>query len=66
MELTSESVSAIQEMGGTILGSSRGPQDVGEMVDTLNRLNIGILFAIGGTELSGAPRPLPGRSPGAG
>ena len=48
LELTPESVSTIHEMGGTILGSSRGNQDIGDMVDTLNRLNIGILFAIGG------------------
>ena len=48
LELTPESVGGIHEMGGTILGSSRGPQDVGAMVDTLNHLNIGILFAIGG------------------
>jgi 6-phosphofructokinase 1 len=48
LELTPESVSAINEMGGTILGSSRGNQDIGDMVDTLNRLRIGILFAIGG------------------
>ena len=52
-------------MGGTILGSSRGPQDVGEMVDTLDRLNIGILFAIGGTERLKARRPLPEKSAGA-
>jgi 6-phosphofructokinase 1 len=48
LELTPESVGAIHEMGGTILGSSRGNQDIGNMVDTLDRLNIGILFAIGG------------------
>ncbi|MFZ5450909.1 MAG: ATP-dependent 6-phosphofructokinase [Thermodesulfobacteriota bacterium] len=48
LELTPESVSAINEMGGTILGSSRGNQDIGDMVDTLDRPNIGILFAIGG------------------
>ncbi|HEX9882512.1 MAG TPA: ATP-dependent 6-phosphofructokinase [Desulfobaccales bacterium] len=48
LELTPESVGTIHEMGGTILGSSRGNQDIGDMVDTLNRLNIGILFAIGG------------------
>ncbi|MBM3223570.1 MAG: ATP-dependent 6-phosphofructokinase, partial [Candidatus Tectomicrobia bacterium] len=34
--------------GGTLLGSSRGPQDVGDMVDTLVKWNVGILFAIGG------------------
>jgi 6-phosphofructokinase 1 len=48
LELTPESVGAIHEMGGTVLGSSRGNQDIGDMVDTLHRLNIGILFAIGG------------------
>jgi 6-phosphofructokinase 1 len=48
LELTPESVAAIHEMGGTILGSSRGNQDIGDMVDTLARLKIGILFAIGG------------------
>ncbi|HEY69079.1 MAG TPA: ATP-dependent 6-phosphofructokinase, partial [Anaerolineae bacterium] len=31
-----------------ILGSSRGPQDISEMVDTLERMNVGILFTIGG------------------
>jgi 6-phosphofructokinase 1 len=48
MELTPEMVNDIHEKGGTILGSSRGPQDVPEMVDTLDRMNIGLLFAIGG------------------
>ncbi len=48
LELTPETVAAIHERGGTILGSSRGNQDIGDMVDTLNHLNIGILFAIGG------------------
>ena len=41
MELTPKSVARIHEQGGTILGSSRGPQDVSEMVDTLERMNIG-------------------------
>ncbi len=48
IELTPDLVSDIQEKGGTLLGSSRGPQDVGEMVDTLERMNVGVLFAIGG------------------
>ncbi|MGD8228208.1 MAG: ATP-dependent 6-phosphofructokinase [Desulfobacteraceae bacterium] len=48
MELTPEVVEDIHKKGGTILGSSRGPQDVSEMVDTLERMNVGILFAIGG------------------
>jgi len=48
IELTPSVVSRIHEIGGTILGTSRGPQDISEMVDTLERMNIGILFAIGG------------------
>jgi 6-phosphofructokinase 1 len=48
IKLTPGLVAEIQEKGGTILGSSRGPQDVGDMVDTLERLNLGVLFAIGG------------------
>ena len=46
--LTPEIVPGINETGGTILGSSRGNQDVAVMVDTLERLRIGILFCIGG------------------
>ncbi len=48
MELTPEVVSEINELGGTILSSSRGPQDMGAIVDCLERMNIGILFLIGG------------------
>ncbi len=48
IELTPDLVADIQEKGGTILGSSRGPQDIGEMVDTLERMKVGILFAVGG------------------
>ncbi len=48
IELTPGLVAEVQEKGGTILGSSRGPQDVGEMADTLERMGIGILFAVGG------------------
>ena len=48
MELTPEVVNEIHQMGGTILASSRGPQDIADMVDTLERMNIGILFTIGG------------------
>jgi 6-phosphofructokinase 1 len=48
LKLTPENVSRIHETGGTVLGSSRGPQDPAEMVKTLAELNIGILFAIGG------------------
>ncbi len=46
--LTPALVDTIGELGGTILGSSRGPQDVGVMVDTLESLGIKILFTIGG------------------
>ncbi|HYQ47590.1 MAG TPA: ATP-dependent 6-phosphofructokinase [Thermodesulfovibrionales bacterium] len=46
--LTPQVVSQIDEMGGTILGSSRGDQDVPVMVDTLERMGVGILFCIGG------------------
>ena len=48
LELTPAKVADIQHAGGTILGSSRGPQDVPDMVDTLDWMNVGILFAIGG------------------
>jgi 6-phosphofructokinase 1 len=46
--LKPESVAQIHNFGGTILGSSRGPQPIGEMVDTLEEMNIDILFVIGG------------------
>ncbi|KAF1083600.1 MAG: 6-phosphofructokinase [Candidatus Rifleibacterium amylolyticum] len=48
MVLDPDVVSEIHEKGGTILGSSRGPQDVGLMVDRLMDYNINILFCIGG------------------
>lgn len=48
MELKPETVTNINEMGGSILGSSRGPQDIDTIVDSLERMNIGILFMIGG------------------
>ncbi len=48
LKLTPDVVSAISEQGGSILASSRGPQDPAEMVDYLAELGIGILFAIGG------------------
>ena len=48
IDLNPDRVKEIHQDGGTILGSSRGPQDVSEMVDTLERMNISILFAIGG------------------
>ncbi|ORC93437.1 6-phospho-1-fructokinase [Trypanosoma theileri] len=48
MELYRSSVTSIHRHGGTILGSSRGPQDPKEMVDTLQRLGVNILFTVGG------------------
>ncbi len=48
LELAPATVNRIHESGGSFLGSSRGPQDPAEMVQTLKELNIGILFAIGG------------------
>jgi len=48
IELTLKSVARIHEQGGTILGSSRGPQKISEMVDALERMEIGILFTLGG------------------
>ncbi|MCL2449879.1 MAG: ATP-dependent 6-phosphofructokinase [Polyangiaceae bacterium] len=48
MRLTPASVAGIHEEGGTALGTSRGEQDPGEMVDTLERMGIGVLFVIGG------------------
>ncbi|MBN2429740.1 MAG: ATP-dependent 6-phosphofructokinase [Deltaproteobacteria bacterium] len=48
MDLTPETVDPIDNMGGTILGSSRGPQDPAEMVDYLQELQVGVLFTLGG------------------
>jgi 6-phosphofructokinase 1 len=48
IDLTPAAVTNILDRGGSILGSSRGPQDMEEIVDCLERMNIGILFMIGG------------------
>lgn len=48
IELTPEVVKNIYWLGGTMLGSSRGPQQPKEIVDALTSLNIDILFVIGG------------------
>jgi 6-phosphofructokinase 1 len=48
VRLGPESVADIHQQGGTVLGTSRGEQDPGEMVDTLERLGIRALFVIGG------------------
>jgi 6-phosphofructokinase 1 len=46
--LTPELVDEIHLKGGDILSSSRGPQDVNDMVDTLEKMQIQVLFVIGG------------------
>ena len=49
MELSPEKVFEIHKMGGTILGSSRGGGDkICEIVDAMERMNLNILFTIGG------------------
>jgi 6-phosphofructokinase 1 len=48
VDLNPNSVAGIQDTGGTILGSSRGAQDISLVVDCLERMNIGILFMVGG------------------
>jgi 6-phosphofructokinase 1 len=48
IELNPRRVGQINEIGGTVLGSSRGPQPVDDMVDTLERLGIQLLFTVGG------------------
>ncbi len=46
--LTPARVEMIGNLGGTVLGTSRGKQDVGRMVDTLQAHGVHILFTIGG------------------
>ena len=46
--LDNDVVDTVHTLGGTILGSSRGQQDTMKIVDTLERMNINILFCIGG------------------
>jgi 6-phosphofructokinase 1 len=48
VELTPENVADIPAEGGTVLGTSRGHQDPQEIVDCLERLNINVLFVVGG------------------
>ncbi len=48
IDLNPEFVSDLHMKGGTVLGSSRGHQDIKVIVDTLERENIDILFTVGG------------------
>jgi 6-phosphofructokinase 1 len=46
--LTPSLVAGIHGHGGTFLGTSRGGQDTGEIVATLARLRVSVLFVLGG------------------
>ena len=48
LPLTVESVEGIHHDGGSVLGSSRGPQPPEIVLDTLQRMDIGFLLVIGG------------------
>ncbi|MBR6061472.1 MAG: ATP-dependent 6-phosphofructokinase [Spirochaetales bacterium] len=48
INLTPETVEHIHKLGGTMLGSSRGPQDSGLIVDKLTQMNVSVLYTIGG------------------
>lgn len=48
VELTTASVDHIHREGGSVLGSSRGNQPVGVMVDMLQRHGVNILLTVGG------------------
>ncbi|MCG8478992.1 MAG: ATP-dependent 6-phosphofructokinase [Spirochaetales bacterium] len=49
MELTPDAVDDIHKIGGTVLGSSRGGGNRTEdIVDSIERLNLNVLFTIGG------------------
>ena len=48
MELNPRVVQNVHGRGGCFLGMSRGPQPMEDIVDSLERQNIGLLFMIGG------------------
>jgi 6-phosphofructokinase 1 len=48
VRITPEFVECIHQSGGTILGSSRGPVDIGRAVDNLIALGVNMLFTVGG------------------
>ena len=48
INLTPGYVTNIHRFGGTLLGTSRGPQDTKRMVDQLIELKVNILFVVGG------------------
>ncbi len=46
--LKPDAMDAIHAFGGTILGTSRGQQDIGEMISFLEEMEVNLLFVIGG------------------
>lgn len=48
VKLTPEFVRTIHNEGGSVLGCSRGAEDTKVLVDTLENMNIDILFCVGG------------------
>ncbi len=48
VELTPERVAKIHHLGGSVLGTSRGKQDVSTMLDTLDACGVQALFVVGG------------------
>jgi 6-phosphofructokinase 1 len=48
IDLKPNTVLNILQIGGSILGSSRGPQKIDEIVDSLERMSVSALFMIGG------------------
>lgn len=46
--LSPEKVDGIHKEGGTMLGTSRGPVDIGQAVDNLINRGVNILFTVGG------------------
>jgi 6-phosphofructokinase 1 len=48
VKITPEFVDCIHQQGGTILGSSRGPVDIGRAVENLIARGVNILFTVGG------------------
>ena len=48
IELTTDNTDEIHEKGGTILKSSRGAQEIDEIINTLIHYGVNVLFTIGG------------------
>jgi 6-phosphofructokinase 1 len=48
VKITPQFIDGIHQKGGTILGTSRGPVDIGKAVDNLIARGVNILFTVGG------------------